>query len=150
MQTHRYCSIMRAVVLLVFSTLLQAETFKDVEYMYKQDGKEKAERIGGALDFNATLKKVMFESKKVALDIPAASITNVVYERAAKPRYAAGLLLAWPLLFTKSKQHYLTIQYTDDGVGKYAVFKLDKGNFREILAAAEATTGKKVERSEEK
>jgi len=142
--------MMRAVALIAFSAVLQAETFKDVEYMYKPAGKVKGERVGGALDFDAASTKVMFESKQVALDIPAASITNLVYERAAQPRYTTGLLLAWPLLFTKSKKHYLTIQYTDNGLGKYAVSKLDKGNFREILAAAEATTGKKVERSEEK
>lgn len=83
--------------------------------------------------------------------MPTDSVTNAVYERASKPRYAAGLLLAWPLLFTKSKQHYLTLQYkADSGEGRYAVFHLDKGNFREVLAATEAAIGKKVERSEEK
>jgi hypothetical protein len=44
----------------------------------------------------------------------------------------------------------LTIQYTEQDHGKYALFRLDKSNSREILAAAEAATGKTVERSEEK
>lgn len=125
-----------------------AETFKDVEYFYKPDGKDKTEQVGGSLGMSAG--QVTFTAKKAKLDLPAASITNIVYERASKPRYAVGLLLAWPLLFTKSKSHFLTIQYAEGGTGKYAVFKLDKGNYREILAAAEAATGKKVDRQEEK
>ena len=44
MQRHSCRPMMRAVTLIAFSTVLQAETFKDVEYMYKPAGKEK----GGA------------------------------------------------------------------------------------------------------
>jgi hypothetical protein len=125
-----------------------AQTFKEVGYLYKSEGKDKGHLVDGALVLDNS--RVAFQSKTTALDIPIASITNIGYERASKPRYAAGLLFAWPLLFTKSKQHYLTFQYTDGAAGKYAVFRLDKGNFREILAATEATTSKKIERSEEK
>jgi hypothetical protein len=56
------------------------------------------------------------------------------------------LLLAWPLLFTKSKAHWLKVQQD----GAYAMFRLDKGNYREVLAATEAATGLKVERQEER
>lgn len=80
----------------------------------------------------------------------ATSITSMVYERANKRRYVAGLLLTWPLLFVRSKQHYLTLQYTEDGIGKFALFRLDKGNFRQVLAAAETATRKPVKREEER
>lgn len=143
----RTSSARLAAITICWALICNAATFNDVEYFFKPDGKEKAEQVGGKLIFDAG--RVKFDSKKAPLDISNEAVSNIVYERAAKPRYAAGLLLAWPLLFTKSKQHYLTIQYTDGG-GKYAVFKLDKGNFREILAAAEAATGKKVDRQEEK
>jgi len=94
---------------------------------------------------------MVFESKKTTLELRAASITNALYERTSRPRYVSGLLLAWPLLFTKGKKHFLTIQYKgESGEGKYAIFHLDKGNYREILAATEATTGKKMDRSEER
>jgi hypothetical protein len=53
-------------------------------------------------------------------------------------------------LFTKENKHFLTIQYaTGSGDRKYAIFQLNKGNYRECLAAIEATLGKKVERIEE-
>jgi hypothetical protein len=105
-----------------------AQTFKEVGYLYKSEGKDKGHLVDGALVLDNS--RVAFQSKTTALDIPIASITNIGYERASKPRYAAGLLFAWPLLFTKSKQHYLTFQYTDGAAGKYAVL----GWTREISA----------------
>jgi len=72
---------------------------------------------------------------------------GLLYEKAAKPRYAAGLLSGGPLLFTKSKKHYLTVDYIDAaGAPRYAIFHLDKSNFQEALDRAESETGKKVER----
>lgn len=146
-------TILRTFVLVfVFSVLLQAaETFGNVEYLYKPDGKDKGQEIGGVLYFDAPTKKVIFQSKKITLDVSAHSMTSALYERTSRPRYVSGLLLAWPLLFTKGKKHFLTLQYQGaSGDGRYALFHLDKGNSREILAAAEATTGKKVERFEER
>ncbi len=140
-----------AAVLCVLSATLQAaDRFKNVEYMYKAEGKDKGEEIGGTLNFDAKAQMIDFASKKVNLELKGASITNALYERTSRPRYVSGLLLAWPLLFTKGKKHFLTIEYkSDSGEGKYAIFHLDKENYREILAATEATTGRTVERSEE-
>jgi hypothetical protein len=97
-------------------------------------------------------KAVQFAVKgQRELDIPFENITGLIYERASKPRYALGLLVAWPLLFTKSKKHYLTIQYKGaDGQGQVAVIQLDKSNYQMAVATAEAQTGVKVERHEEK
>jgi hypothetical protein len=137
---------------LVFSSLLlAADSFKNVEYLYKAEGKDKGQQVGGRLNFDSKLGLMTFDSKKVRLELQATSVSSAIYERTSRPRYVSGLLLAWPLLLTKSKKHFLTIQYKDgSGEGKYAIFHLDKGNYREILAATEATTGKKVERSEER
>jgi hypothetical protein len=59
-------------------------------------------------------------------------------------------LLSPFLLFTKSKKHSLTIQYTDDaGAGKFSVFHMDKSNARDIANTAEAESGQKIERFED-
>jgi len=126
------------------SASFAAETFKDVNYLYKPDGKDKTEQIEGKLIVESA--SVRFLDKKVPLDIPNSAITKNVYERSSKPHYAAAILVSPLFLFSKSKQHYLTVQYGT----KYALFRLDKGNYREILAAVEASTGQKIERSEEK
>jgi hypothetical protein len=137
-----------AATVLVLALACSAETFKDVRFLHKAEGKEKADLVEGLLDVGA--KELQFRSAATSVNIAYDNVTKMVYEKAAKPRYAAGLLLAWPLLFTKSKQHYLTVQYKDAAGGKYGVFRLDKDNFREILAAVESASGGKVERSEER
>ncbi len=129
--------------------------FEHAEYLRAATaGQKKGDPVKGTLTFDGGKKEVVFLGSKDAIEqlrIPYSAIKTMLYEKTAKPRYAAGLLIAWPLLFTKSKQHYLTIQYNDAaGTGQYAVIHLDKNNARQALAAAEAETGKKVERAEEK
>ena len=143
------------------AALLHAEAFRDVNYLYKAEGDDKGQEINGELKIDAAAKTFAFDpyqskSKKhptpsVSLNFKSDAITSVLYERASRPRYLAALLIAWPLIFTKQKKHFLTIQYAGDaGDGRYVIFHMDKGNFREIMAAVEAATGKKIERSEEK
>jgi len=130
-------------------------SFEKAEYLKAAEpgGKKKGESVKGSVYFDTTAKNIEFREKKSGTDfsIPYGSIKSLLYERASKPRYAEGILLAWPLLLTKSKKHYLTIQFSDaSGNGKYAILHLDKSNYQSILAEAEAQTGKKVERSEER
>jgi len=97
-------------------------------------------------------KEVQFVETKgtPALDSKYEEIKGMLYEKAAKPRYTAGLLLGGPLLFTKSKKHFLTFHYIDSaGTPRYAIIHLEKSNFQEALARAESETGKKVEHIEQ-
>ena len=71
-----------------------------------------------------------------------ASVTKRICERTKKPRYSAGLLLAWPLLFTKEKQHDLTF----GSEGWFAFVKVRKSRFRAAVFAVEAAAGRGVER----
>lgn len=143
-----------AVVLaLLVAVAAFSEDFDKVQYFKKAaPGQKKSDPMKGVLRVEETSKEVHFLNKdgSVALALKPDQIKSVMYERTSKPRYAAGLLIAWPLLFTKSKSHYLTIQYQNEsGAGEYAIFKLDKSNYREALATIESKTGKKIERSEE-
>ncbi len=136
--------------LLLLGLSLWADTFRDVEYIHQSE-RGKGERESGELVIDSAARQIAFKGPNGDVDIPAGRITHMLYERASKPRYAAGMLLAWPLLFTKSKQHFLTVEYKAEGdQGKYAMFRLSKDNYREVLASAEAATGQKVERQEEK
>lgn len=112
----------------------------------------KVQEVEGTLTSDAKAKQVRFDTGgRVAFEVPYDRIKSILYEKAAKPRYGAGLLLAWPLLFTKSKKHFVTIQYTEaSGQGKFEIVRLDKGNFTMALATLEADTGIKVERTEER
>lgn len=119
--------------------------FEDVKLIKSKDGK-KAEEFDSALEINKESGEILVTEKKGGtLKIAKSQMTKIIYERASKPRYAAGLLLAWPLLFTKSKKHFLTIQYKEGEKGEFALLRLDKNNYQAVVAAVEAATGIKVE-----
>jgi sporulation protein YlmC with PRC-barrel domain len=146
--------VLGLAALVCFSNGVLAQTkFEKVEYLKAaKEGEKKGEVVKGTLDFDATKKTIRLVTKDntPAVEIPYESVKSMLYEKTAKPRYAAGILLAWPLLFTKSKKHYLTVQYTDaSAAGQFVIFHLDKSNYQTILATAEAQTGKKVDRTEE-
>ena len=143
---------------LVFATVSLAATatkFDHAEYLRpKTEGQKKDDHpVKGSISFDREKKTVEFADEKgvSVVSIPDDKIKSILYEKTSKPRYAEALLISPFFLFTHSKKHFLTIQYTDtDGQGKFAMIHLDKGNARDVVAAAEAETGKRVERAEEK
>ena len=137
------------------NALLAASKFNHAEYLKpKTEGQKKDDHpVKGSISFDKDRKSVEFLDEKgvSVLSIPDDKIKSMIYEKTSKPRYAEAILISPFFLFTHSKKHFLTIQYTGmDGQGKFAMIHMDKGNARDIVAAAEAETGKSVERSEEK
>jgi hypothetical protein len=137
------------------SASLAGTKFDHAEYMKpKTEGQKKDDHpVKGSVSFDKEKKTVEFLDEKgvSVISIPDDKIKSILYEKTSKPRYAEALLISPFFLFTHSKKHFLTIQYTDaDGQGKFAMIHMDKGNARDIVAAAEAETGKTVDRSEEK
>jgi hypothetical protein len=107
----------------------------------------------GALVFDSEKKIIEFEAQKGgnAVTIPYAQVKSLLYEQASKPRYTEAVLISPMFLLAHSKKHYLTIQYSDaSGAGQFAIVQLDKKNAQQAVAAAQAETGKNVERAEEK
>jgi len=143
---------------MLFATVSLAATatkFDHAEYLRpKTEGQKKDDHpVKGSISFDRDKKMVEFADEKgvSVVSIPDDKIKSILYEKTSKPRYAEAILISPFFLFTHSKKHFLTIQYTDtDGQGKFAMIHLDKGNARDVVAAAEAETGKKVERAEEK
>jgi hypothetical protein len=143
-----FCCLALVLTNLVFAVAQTkgADSFKDVKYLKTAD-KKKAEEVDTGLELNKETGEITISPKGLeSIKIPKSSITNLVYERTSRPRYVSGLLLAWPLLFTKGKKHFLTIQYKSGDKGEFAILHLDKGNYQQILASAEAATGVKVEK----
>jgi len=127
-----------------------AVEFDNVEYIAMSQAGAKARGVRGVLTFDVVAKVVRFSAEGTLFETPFSKIASLVYERAASPRFALGMTVAWPLLFTKTRKHFLTVEYKDSQAkGTVAFFRLDKRNFREILATAESQTGMRVERHEE-
>ena len=114
-------------------------------------GQTKGRPVDGSLRFDGAAKALVFTAKggSDVVSAPYASIRTLTYERAAKPRYWLGIFTVHEFLFTREKKHFLTIQYGPEGSGQYALVRLDKDNFRHVLAMLESETGKKIDRVEE-
>lgn len=87
------------------------------------------------------------------IEIPYAQVESLEYGQKAKRRVgeavAVGVLIGvggLPLLFAKSRKHYLTLAWKDaDGKNQVAVFELGKNIIRPMIATLEARTGKKIQ-----
>ena len=144
-----------ALLLATSAFAANAVKFDHVEYLPpKAEGQKKSDHpVKGSISIDRDKKTIDFfnEKDESVVSIPDDKIKSMLYERTSKPRYAEAVLLSPLFVFAKTKKHFLTIQYTDaDGNGKFAMIHMDKGNARDIVAAAEAEIGKKVERAEEK
>lgn len=132
-----------------------ANEFNHAEYFQATTNGQKktGAPVKGTLSFNVEKKSIDFLDEKggSAFTIGFDAVKTMLYEQSAKPRYAEAVLISPLFLLSHSKKHYLTIQYTaPDGAGQYVIVHLDKKNAQDAVAAAEAATGKRVERVEEK
>jgi hypothetical protein len=126
--------------------------FESAQYYLKTPNEKKTTQIDGTFVLDPSAKAARFVGKaKTEVEIPYGSITSLLYERAATARYSAAVLVSPLFLFSKSKKHFLTIQYKNaEGQGQFALIRFDKSNWQAAVATVEAQTGIKVERVEEK
>jgi hypothetical protein len=99
-------------------------------------------------------KVFVFEAGKEKLLIQYDMIEGLEYGQKAGRRVGATVALgittlgigALPLLFSKKRKHYLTINWKDaEGKQQAGVFELGKDVVRPMLATIEARSGKKIE-----
>ena len=142
--------------LVVMSIVTAAEIkFDKAEYLPpKVEGQKKAGNpVKGHVVFDKDKKAVEFQDEKgqIEVTVPYDKIKSLLYEKSSRPRYAEAILLSPFFLFSKTKKHFLTIQYADEaGAGQFFMVHMDKSNASDIVNTAQAETGKTVERTEEK
>ena len=129
--------------------------FDKVDYMPpKIEGQKKtAQPVKGHVIFDKEKKMVEFQDTKgqIIVTIPYDKIKSLLYEKTSKPRYAEAILVSPFFLFSKTKKHFLSIQYADaNEAGAFCMLHMDKSNAIDIVNTAEAETGKHIERTEEK
>lgn len=126
--------------------------FKKVDYFIQEGEDELDFDARMTLDPNTKMLMLADEDKGQAeatfAIIPYGQIKNVVYEYSKHRRWGAGLLLTPWALLTKGKKHWMTIEF--EGVAElpqnFIYMRLDKNNFRQIIAAIEGGVGLEVER----
>jgi hypothetical protein len=84
--------------------------------------------------------------KKAPIEISYSKINLIEYGQKVDRRYAMAFLLSPVFILSKSRQHFLTVGYTDDtGRQQAMVFRVAKGSVRAALVSLEARTGLKVQ-----
>ena len=140
---HRSSSV--ALVCLLLSTPLLAV-----------DG-DKAQYVGGTIQslkektdgrfITSDDKALSFApSKGAAVQIPYEAITELEYGQKAGRRVAVGVLISPLALFSKKRNHYLTITYKDDaGKEQAGVFELGKDIVRTTLKILETRSHREIQ-----
>ena len=150
------CGLLAVLLCLALTGKICAATpFGKVEYLPpKVEGhKHGSDPIKGQVIFDKEKKALEFQNEKgqQIVEIPYDKIKSILYEKTSRPRYAEAILISPFFLFSKTKKHFLTFQYTDEkGEGKFMMLHLDKSNATDIVNTAEADTGQKVTREEER
>jgi hypothetical protein len=91
--------------------------------------------------FGADEVVIFSKEPGVTKTLKYADIKSAEYTYSKKPRYKTGAILAatisvflLPIMFTKTKKHWLTLQTEND----FAVLKLKKSSYRMVLPAFES------------
>jgi len=109
--------------------------------------KEKSE---GVLSTGDPAKAVFTVKKAAPVEIPYASIESLEYGQKAGRRVAVAVLVSPLALFSKKRNHYLTITYKDAaGAEQAGVFELGKDVVRTTLTVLELRSKKKIEFQDE-
>ena len=128
-----------------------AISFRNVDYSQVDGERERTRDARLVLDPSG--RTITFadedrgEAREVYARIPYDAITKIVYEQSAHRRYGAGVVVSPLLFFTKAKKHWLTIEFQNVGAlpQGFVYAQLDKDNYRPILSALRAGTGRTIE-----
>jgi len=112
----------------------------------------KGRQVHAVLTFNDWNMAVEVRPDKGSeLNIPYSSIEKFSYEFTRRHRVNEGTVLSAPIgigavaMLTKSRSHWLEIDYQDQDLPKAYVVRMDKKNYIRILDAIKAHTGKETE-----
>ena len=109
--------------------------------------KEKAE---GVLDTSHPDMLTFNAKKDGQFAVPYTAITSLEYGQKAGRRVAVAVMVSPLALFSKKRNHYLTVGYKDaQGADQAAVLELGKDIVRTALKVIEVRSGKAIEYQDE-
>jgi len=91
--------------------------------------------------------EIVFTIKKQApITIPYSAVDGLEYGQKAGRRVGVAIAISPLALFSKKRNHYLTITFKDaSGMAQSAVFELGKDLVRTTLTVLQTRTGKEIE-----
>jgi hypothetical protein len=123
---------------------------------FAADNGDHAEYVGGTISALPTKTDgfinthgedlFLFQTKGVTIQIPYDKINVLEYGQRVSRRYAEAVLLSPVFLLSKTRKHYLTVEFTDDrGKQQAMVFLVSKNDVRSLLVILEAKSGRRIE-----
>ncbi len=136
------------ILLPMFLSLVIADgalpTFKKTKLMEQQG--DKLKELDCDLIFTDDAFRVTDNKQRADyVRIPYSDVEEIVYEKSSHPRWKTAVFLTIFALLSKGKKHWLTVTYKDADEAKFTILKLDKNDYRQIIALSETKTGKKVQ-----
>lgn len=113
----------------------------------------KGQQAGARLIFNDDNKNVAIQvADRNFVTVPYDQLDKFSYEYTKKHRVTAGAITMVAslgagaiVMLTKSKSHWLYIDYHEQNVPKSVVLRMDKSDYKKIFEAVKTHTGKEVE-----
>ena len=146
----------RIIAMFAFLAISMSHTVQAADtVLYKKskivDVKQKETKAD--LIFNRETDSVVVEvADKVIYEIPYKAIDKVAYDFSKKRRVKEGALVRIAslgagavVMLTKSKKHWLYIDYKEEDVPKEFVLRLDKKEYNNVLLTAQEEIGKEIE-----
>ncbi|MBA3298102.1 MAG: hypothetical protein H0U19_14340 [Acidobacteria bacterium] len=104
------------------------------------------EKTEGQFDTTDETNLIFRAKKSPEMLVPYASITELEYGQKAGRRVGMAIMVSPLALFSKKRNHFLTITYTDAaGKEQAAVFELGKDIVRTAVKVVETRSGKDVQ-----
>jgi hypothetical protein len=138
----------------VATSQAQDVSFKKTRYSSVKQPKE------SEVALTITDSRIVIKGKKengISSEIAFSSIDAMSYELAARHRVGEGasVMMLSPLtgailMATKTKSHWLDIEYHEGDAKQEMVLRLDKSEYEKVLATLEARTGKSIARLDTK
>lgn len=108
------------------------------------------EKAEGVFDTSKDAALTFDAKKKGTVSIPYAAITGLEYGQKAGRRVAVAVMISPLALFSKKRNHYLTVTYNDPaGKEQAGVFELGKDIVRTSLTIIATRSGKEIEYQDE-
>lgn len=130
----------------------QDVSFDKTKYSSVKQPKE-AEVILTITDSKILIKPKKIDKKNPApdIEIPFSSIDSLAYEQSVRHRVSEGMGLmpisiatGAVIMSTKTKSHWLDIEYHEGGNKQVTILRLDKSQSESVISTLQARTGKEI------
>jgi hypothetical protein len=142
-----------AAVLLVIFAVSSLSFAEEAAFRGVKVADARGKQADASLIFSDNAKTVIVRvADRDFVTIPDDQLDKVSYEYTKKHRVTQGaIVMVFSLgaggivMLTKSKSHWLYIDYHEQNAPKTVVLRMDKGEYKKIIAAVNTHTGKEVQ-----